>query len=55
MSCDWAQDKNAVGSGNSEGLHSHPSQVLGLFQSVSTERLSRETPLAANCGRIAAW
>jgi hypothetical protein len=52
MSSEFAQDRNAVGSGNSEEFHSHPSQVVGLFQSVSTERLSRETSLAANCGRI---
>ena len=52
MSSDAAQSSNAVGSGNRLELHSQPSQVLGLFQSVSTERLSRDTPLASNCGRI---
>src|SRR6202035_5956445 len=31
----WAQRRNAPGLGTSEGFHSHPSQLLGAFQSVS--------------------
>ena len=33
-------------------FRSHPFQVFGLFQSVSTDRSSRETRLAWNWGRI---
>ena len=50
MPCDRAQDRNAVGSGNSAGFHSQPSHWLGLFQSVSTDSVSSDTPLAWNSG-----
>jgi hypothetical protein len=52
MSCDAAQSVNEVGSGKSEEFHSQPFQVFGLFQSVSTDRSSSETPFASNWGRI---
>ena len=55
MSWDSAQAVNAVGSGKSEGFHSQPSHVFGLFQSVSTDRSSRDTPLALNAGRTVFW
>jgi hypothetical protein len=48
--CDLAQARNADGSGNSAGFHSHPSHWLGLFQSVSTDNVSSDTPLALNSG-----
>ena len=52
MSCEVAQSVNEVGSGKSEEFHSQPFQVFGLFQSVSTDRSSSETPFASNWGRI---
>src|ERR1700722_2240158 len=50
MPWDLAQDRNAEGSLNSAGFHSQPSHWLGLFQSVSTDRVSSDTPLALNPG-----
>src|SRR5579875_1557155 len=50
MPCDVAQFRNAWGSGNSAGFHSHPSHWFGDFQSVSTDSVSSDTPLALNSG-----
>src|ERR1700733_10637495 len=48
--CEAAQARNACGSGNSEGFHSHPSQSLGDFQLVSTDSVSSGTWLARKAG-----
>src|SRR5579875_2214962 len=50
MPCCFAQSRNACGSGNSAGFHSQPSQELGDFQSVSTDRVSSGTWWARKAG-----
>ena len=43
MPWDRAHCRNELGSGNSELFHSHPSQLLGAFQSVSSDSVLRGT------------
>ena len=44
MPRECAHCKNELGSGNSALSHSHPSQLLGDFQSVSSDSVSSGTP-----------
>ena len=50
MSLARAHCKNESGWGNSEVFHSHPSQLLGAFQSVSSDSVLSGTPSFSKAG-----